>query len=562
MIAVVFAGLGRREIASIPVYKRTLKTLSSIENACMTTIAFQHFRSLLRPATRLALCAFASLSLCACRDSPRQHQAENAGPIIPKQLQTPDNARQRPPFRFSNEDSEFLELVQRGAFRFLWEDVNPKTKLIPDRTSNAGVVSVAGVGFQLSALPVGVERGWITKSEGETRARDVIRALLIDPAIRKAGFFQHFIDANTAGLHSDPGLEQVVSTIDSAILFAGLLTVSSYFGGDIAASSDAIVDSSNYAYFIDTTPSLPDWKRGFVSLGWKPASLSDPSGEGSLLPYFWIDTGCEHRLVTFLGVAAGIPQHRLEASTYYRLRRTLGRVNEQTVAWFPYSGALFVNQFSHCWINYSAIGKDNPEAFGFSPARRAPIDWWENALHSTFLHQQKAESLASKFKTLGRDSWGFSASDCPKGYCVTGVFPTPIAMPGASPLLDYATERPKDDPGDGTIAPYAAGTAIMFDPVRSVAALRHYAALQDASGAPLLWRDPSRGGKGLVDAFNLDKPWVSTDDVAIDQGPLLLAIENARTGLIWKLFHAHPRVREATQRLGWPDVERAVSKGQ
>lgn len=461
------------------------------------------------------------------------------------------NTQVRPPFRFTADDEAFLDAVQLGAFRFLWERADAATGLIPDRASNPAISSVAGVGFQLSALPIGVERGWITRAQGLARAQLIMRSLQADPAIRKAGFFQHFIDAPTAGIHQGT-LEHVVSTIDSALLFCGVLTASSYFGADLAPQADALFAAADFHFFRSGAEAGNEWQRGFISLGWKPASLEDASGAGSLLPYSWVDSGCEHRLVAFLGVCAPDAAKRLEARDYYRLRRTLGSVEGSPTVWFPYSGALFVNQFSHCWINYAAMGPDDPSVAGFGPERRPRVDWWENSRRMTVLHQRKAIEYASRFRTLGVDAWGFSASDCPRGYCVPGVFPEPVAMPGATALTDYATERPKDDPGDGTVAPYAAGTSVMFDPVRSVAALRHLASIKNAQGKPAIWHDPATGGYGFADAINLDLGWASDDYVAIDQGPMLLAIENARSGLVWRLFHSHPYVKAGVQRLELP----------
>jgi hypothetical protein len=193
---------------------------------------------------------------------------------------------------------------------------------------------------------------------------------------------------------------------------------------------------------------------------------------------------------------------------------------------------------------------DDPSKFGFDEHRRARVDWWENSRRMTRLHQLKAQAFAAKFKTLGENAWGLSASDCPNGYCVPGVFPAPRSMPGAVAKIDFAPERPADNPGDGTIAPYAAGTSMMFDPRRSLAALRHYASLKDSKGAALIWHDPSQGGYGFADAVNEDKGWHSEDFVSIDQGPMLLAIENARTGFVWKLFHSHPWVSAGVTRLG------------
>jgi hypothetical protein len=102
---------------------------------------------------------------------------------------------------------------------------------------------------------------------------------------------------------------------------------------------------------------------------------------------------------------------------------------------------------------------------------------------------------------------------------------------------------------DGTIAPYAAGSAIMFTPAESMAALHAFRKLRDDQGKPLVWRDPADGGYAFADAFSLDLNWVSTDNIGIDVGPLLLAIENARTGLIWKLFMQSDTAKRAVERL-------------
>jgi hypothetical protein len=107
----------------------------------------------------------------------------------------------------------------------------------------------------------------------------------------------------------------------------------------------------------------------------------------------------------------------------------------------------------------------------------------------------------------------------------------------------------KDEWQDGTVAPYAAGSAIMFMPEESVAAMRAYRDLQNDLGASLVWRDPLHGGYAFADSFNLDQDKTCDDNVSIDVGPLILAIENARTGLIWELFMKHPLAQRAVERL-------------
>jgi hypothetical protein len=413
--------------------------------------------------------------------------------------------------------------------------------------------SVAGVGFQLAGLCVGVERGWVSRGQGEERALRILRALRAGPENRKAGLFYHFLDGDDASPAAG-GPERVVSTIDSALLFAGVIAASSYFGGEVAALGDSLLLDADWTFFVAGDEAKPH-ERGFISLGWKPADPARPTGDGSRLPYYWIDSGDEHRLATFLAVAAPDPAHAVDPAMYYRLRRAPGEYGDTgPFVWFPWSGALFTAFFAHCYLDYAGIGVDDPGAFGVP--RRMPVDWWENSRRIVRMHQLKAAENPRHLPGLGENAWGLSASDCPSGYCVPGVFPRARPVPGAIPEFDVSTFVPTDDFGDGTLAPYAAGCSVLFDPGRALAALKHYRSLRAPDGSLLVWRDPTDGGFGFLDAFRLPDPtdsqsraWAAADCVAIDQGPLLLCIENARTGLIWRLFHDHPVVRGGLGRL-------------
>jgi hypothetical protein len=169
--------------------------------------------------------------------------------------------------------------------------------------------------------------------------------------------------------------------------------------------------------------------------------------------------------------------------------------------------------------------------------------------------------LSAKYPTLGENAWGLSASDCTTGYQVPGIFPHFVMQAGDRPNRDYDTAKagatkpyvPQDDVGDGSLAPYGAACSIMFDPKASIRAMRHFREVTDESGQPLAWRDPAKGGYGFVDSFRVasdgQPAWAAKDVLAIDQGPMILAIENARTGLVWRLFHEHPYVRAGLERL-------------
>ncbi|MGQ0629089.1 MAG: glucoamylase family protein, partial [Phycisphaerales bacterium] len=464
-----------------------------------------------------------------------------------------------PPYRFSPEDERLLTEVQRGSFNFFWTAGDPVSGMAPDRASEPRVASIAGVGFQLSALCVGVERGFVTRAEGEGRALSILRTLAENPTNRKHGLFYHFLDSRTGG-QPPKAYEHVVSTIDSALFFCGAMTAAEYFGGEVQRVADGLLREADWAAFVSDPATVKPHERGFVTLGWKPTSLSDPTGAGGLLPYAWIDSGDEHRMVTFLAVAA--EKRPLPAETYYRLRRGVGALDDGTpVVWFPWSGALFVQIFAHCFIDYAHMGTDDPAAFGVK--ERARVDWWENARRTVRLHRERAIEHSGKIATFGPDSWGLSASDVKSGYAVPGLFPRPVRMIGATAEMDYPvanTQAIRDNLGDGTIAPYAAGSSIMFEPEAAMAALRHYRGLAVSGTTDRLWHDPSQAmesgpgrgkpGYGFADSFNLKTGWVAADFVAIDQGPLILAIENARSGLLWRLFHEHGTARRGLERLG------------
>lgn len=461
----------------------------------------------------------------------------------------PAPGTRKPPFEFHG-DEKLLDDIQRGCFLFFWHEVSPKTGMVVDRTS-ATIVSVAGVGFQLSSLPIGVERKWVTKDEARTRALLILSSLSSNPANRRRGLFYHYLDPDTAGPHSGSH-EHVISTIDSAILLAGVATAGEYFGGEVKQAAETLVRAADWRSYV-LEKSEKAYEQGFISLGFRPADPADPEGAGELLPYVWADAGDEQRLVTFLAVGAPDRRFRVDPEVYYKMRRQLGRyggVGE--LVWFPWSGALFTNIFSHCWIDYRSIGTDNPTGFGV--AHRPPVDWWENSRRAVEMHRLKCDANPKRFKGWGKNVWGLSASDAPAGYAVPGVFPDPVTFPGAKPNVDFAVFEVKDDLGDGTIPPYAAGASIMFEPSHALDALRHYQSLKGPDGSPLVWREPNPASReyGFRDAFNIEKGWVATDYVAIDQGPLLLGVENARTGLIWKVFRKSEVAQGAEKRLRKP----------
>jgi hypothetical protein len=489
--------------------------------------------------------AFACAAAQGCRGPAAAPRPVHAGRLVI----AADPATGRPPFTFSPPDQALLDEIGHATFAYFWNAASPDTGMVPDRTGSE-VVSAAGVGFQLASLCVGARRGWVPRRDAEARALLILRSLEAEPTNRKAGLFFHFLSPRDASPRRVGG-EHTVSTIDSAILFAGMLCAGQYFGGPTAEIADRLFADADWSFFLGDPDDAPPGR--FVSLGWRPDDDADPTGAGSLIPYYWIDSGDEHRLVTFLAACAPDPAHRVDASVYWNLRRQIGW-DEATgyVVWFPYSGALFTAFFAHCFINYAALGPDDPAAHGVP--HRARVDWWENSRRTVALHRARAIANPLGLPTLGPDAWGLSACDGPEGYIVPGLYPEPVDMIGAEVWRDFADYQPEQDWGGGVVPPYAAGAALMFEPENALRALRRYRSLTDAAGRPGVWRGGAPGGAGFADAFTLDArgrvDWAAADLLAIDQGPLLLGIENARSGLLWDLFMGHPEVRAGIERLG------------
>ncbi|QOJ00676.1 MAG: hypothetical protein HRU70_09300 [Phycisphaeraceae bacterium] len=488
----------------------------------------------------------------AWRSGGASPDAVDAGGVV---IASPQGVS-RPPFEFGPEDAGFLDEVQRACVDYFWREADARTGLIPDRTSDRRVVSVAGVGFQLAAYCIGAERGWLDRAAARDRCELILTSLLGNPKNRKAGLFYHFIESADAGMAGGMP-EDVVSTVDSALLFAGVMTASECFGGRVRTLGDELLGAADWRFFVSGDEAKPS-ERGFVSLGWKPTRVSDPTGDGALLPFYWVDSGDEHRLVAFLGVGASSGAGRLGPEMYYALRRQLGHHagagegDGGLMVFFPWSGAHFTNFFAHCWIDYASMGPDEPSRFG--AAHRARVDWWENSRRMTRMHRAKCIENPKRFAGFGPDGWGLTASDIENGYGVPGVFPKAVPMRGARAEFDFSSFTPKDDFGDGTLAPYGAGCSILFEPGLAMSAMRSYRGLTRRDGTPLAWRGVE--GYGFVDGFHAGTGWSAPDTVAIDHGALVVSIENARSGRVWRWFMGHPIAQRASDALGWTPAAR------
>jgi hypothetical protein len=271
-------------------------------------------------------------------------------------------------------------------------------------------------------------------------------------------------------------------------------------------------------------------------MGWQPADNADMRGPGELMTSVWRVASDEERIIYFLAAGCPTPEFALEPRDYYRLERHIRRHGNMPSLVASPSGTPFQYFFTHCWVDYRSLAADDPSAFGADGPR---VDWFENSRRALLTHRQRCIEVADQFKSLATDRWG--VSPC-MGYNAEGrrSYLVQQVRPNVTGRENWQL---------GTIAPYAAGSAIMFTPAESMAALRAYRELKGPDRRPLVWRDPAEGGYGFADSFNLDQQRASDDNVAIDVGPLLLAIENVRSGLIWRLFVEHAVAKRAVERL-------------
>jgi hypothetical protein len=212
-----------------------------------------------------------NFSLIACRDTALAVACLIAlPPLLPAEMAIERSVESKAhwDYRLPPADEELLDAIQKGCFQYFWNEVGRPALLAKDKTSDT-ICSTAAVGFQLSSLPVGVERGWITRGEGEERARTVLRSLIARSDNKKFGIYLHFIDSATGGLpdftKTKYRYELVASTVDHALLQAGAMTAAAYFGGEVAKAAESIVADADWRAMFNQ-------KKGYLSMGWRAAA--------------------------------------------------------------------------------------------------------------------------------------------------------------------------------------------------------------------------------------------------------------------------------------------------
>ncbi len=417
---------------------------------------------------------------------------------------------------------EVMKALQRKAFDYFVYESNQLNGLVVDKTQAGAPASIAAVGLALSSYPVGVERGFINRAQAieQTLAtlrffRDSVQST--DPdATGYKGFYYHFLDM----VSGKRVWKCELSTIDTAILLAGMLTAAAYF-------SDSTDEECEIRELADELYLRTDWnwaQNGGVTVthGWKP--------ESGFLPYRW--QGYDEALFLYL-LGLGSPTHPLPTESYvqwtstYEWRKIYGHE-------FLYSGPLFTHQISHIWIDFRGIQDDY--------MRGKSIDYFENSRRATYVQQQYAIDNPAKFDGYGAKCWGITASD--------GPGPATRTIKGHErQFFDYVARGVPTGPDDGSIAPWAVVASIPFAPEIVLPALQYFEKLKLREKDPYGFR--ATFNATFADRSDPSQWWVSPFHYGLNQGPIVLMIENYRSGLLWRLMHQCPYLITGLRRAGF-----------
>ena len=400
-------------------------------------------------------------------------------------------------------DEELLDKVQQQTFRYFWEGAEPTSGMARERTSSGSTVTTGGTGFGVMAMTVAAERGFVGRSEACARVQRIV-TFLAERATAYHGAFSHWIDGQTGRTLPFSADDDGADLVETALLFEGLLTARAYFDGSDAAESRLRADITALWEAVEWDFFTKEGTENVLYWHWSPAK-----GWAMNMPI----RGWNEALIVYV-LAAASPTHPIDRTVYAEGWARGGAMRNGRMFYdivLPlgedYGGPLF-------WAHYSFLGID-PR--GLSDAY---ADYWEQVRSHTLINYRYCVANPKRYAGYGPDCWGLTASDIPDGYTAS------------SPTNDR-----------GVIAPTAALSSMPYTPEESMAALRFfYYKLGDK-----LWSD-----YGFIDAFDLTTGWFDRGmHIAIDQGPIVVMIENHRTGLPWRLLMSDAEVRAGLARLGF-----------
>ncbi|MEO6232327.1 MAG: glucoamylase family protein [Ferruginibacter sp.] len=421
-------------------------------------------------------------------------------------------------------DDEMLAVLQRKTFAYFLKEVNIQTGLVADKTQPGSPSSIAATGMALSCYITGIERGFITKAEAIKRTLTVLKFFYNSrqgtdaDATGYKGFYYHFLDMQTG----KRAWKCELSTIDTAILLAGILTARYYYTGKSKSESDIRM-------YADQLYARVDWQwalngKNSISHGWKP--------ESGFLRSRWNKHYSEAHIIYIL--ALGSPTFPISPTCYKKWTSTFEWQKFYNIECI-YAGPLFIHQMSQIWLDCKGIHDD------FN--RHIDIDYFENSRRATQIQQQYAIENPLGFAHYGENGWGITASD--------GPGPATRTVNGIKgKFYGYKARGVPYGPDDGTISPWAVVSSLPFLPKVVLSTMRHAIEKLDFKNDHEYGFDASYNATFPAKANNPNN-WRSEWQLGLNQGPVILMIENYKSGLIWDIIKRCPHIIDGLKKAGF-----------
>lgn len=504
-----------------------------------------HVKSTTR-AVSIAVLGALLLVLSACKKTETGSQTQpivSAEPVVIEPLKQ-ERLELPPLFRD----------IEKRTFQFFWDTTNEQNGLTPDRYPSRPFASIASVGFSLTAYPIGIEKGWVSRTQAVDRTLLTLKFLRDLPSGPQAsgkgsykGFYYHFLDMQK-GQRYDSWVE--LSSVDTGLLMMGVLFAQSYYDRDDPREKEI-------REVADTLYKRVDWtwlqqNKPLISMGWFP--------ESGFIKHDWV--GYNEAMLLYV-LALGSPSHPVGPEAWTVWTRTYNDVwgvyqGEEFLAFGP----LFGHQYSHVWIDFRGIQDDY--------MRERGIDYFENSRRAAYAQRAYAIANPMKWEEYGPEVWGLTASDGPQQ--------TLQEYRGEQRQFRHYSARGaglRENFDDGTIAPTAAIASLPFAPEIVIPTT---VTMHERYGEYIY------SSYGFLDSFNPsfkydiplktgrlvpDQGWVSSDYIGIDQGPILTMISNYRNEFVWNVMKRNPYIRAGLERAGFKggwlapaDAKGADAKGK
>jgi hypothetical protein len=406
-------------------------------------------------------------------------------------------------------DDELLDMVQRYTFRYFWDYAEPSSGMARDRNYPVDNVTSGGSGFGVMAIIIGIERGYITRQQGIERILKIVNFL--ETADRFHGAWSHYINGKTGKVVAFSTKDNGGDLVETAFLMQGLLAARQYFNGasteeqSIVQKITALWEAIEWDWYRQNNQNVLYWHWS-PNYAWQMNMQIRGWNEGSIV-YMLAIASPTHP------VPASLWKNGWAGSSYYRNGKTFYG-NKLWVGW-DYGGPLF---FAH----YSFLGFD-PRNISDSYT-----NYFDNNRSVALIHQAYCKQNPLGRTGYSEACWGMTASDDPDG---------------------YAVHEPTSSRDNGTISPTAALASFPYTPEESMLALKHF--YRELGDKTWNWM-------GFYDAFNQKRNWWATSYLAIDQGPIIVMIENYRSQLLWNLFMSNPEIQPMLDAIGFVNAPNSI----